>query len=56
LVELVMKPVAWPRAPTVVFLLGGAKPWSCQEGKLLFPAVRETGEGRPAMVALKVFF
>ena len=46
------EPTARPRAPTVVFLFGGSYERSCQ-GKLLFPAVRETGEERvrPATVA-----
>ena len=51
--ELATEPTPRSRAPSVVFLFGGAQPWSCQAGELLFPAVRETGEGRvrPATVA-----
>ena len=48
--ELATEPTARPRAPTVVFLFGGSHERSCQ-GKLLFPAVRETSEERVRSVA-----
>jgi hypothetical protein len=48
--ELAMTPTARVSELQVVFLFGGSHERSCQ-GKLLFPAVRETGGGRVRSVA-----